>query len=369
MQSDIVKIQPYHPGLEHLWNSFCNNHKEAWFWHTAFWMEYSLDCRFGVQTENMSYLLLDNDGRTVYAIVPLIKETSSGTSEFTYGGGPTPAPIINAVLREKKKNEVKQFIFEYYRKLAEQHQVQRIVLRHSNMKMTEEQNPEPVYLRNAFMELPSYTSVLSLQSDEEVIYKKMHDNHKWMIRKAQRLNAKVDVYDKTSISKEIMDDFINSYSKAAGKPTRPHSTFEKWHQFIQMGNGYLFKLKVSGEILGYVYILVYKNYAYYCMSCQLGGSEVGSHIIQWEIIKFLKSKKIHFYELGEQFFSSTPYAPASGKIMTISRFKRRFGGSLVPQWTAEYFYSGEYMKTMWNGRLEAYLKSLKNDLDQEIDRE
>jgi hypothetical protein len=94
------------------------------------------------------------------------------------------------------------------------------------------------------------------------------------------------------------------------------------------------------------------------MGCNFDTGQVGSQIIHWEIIKFLKVKNIVYYELGEQIFSANLYYPVDQKKMTICRFKRRFGGALVPQLTAEYYYSSEYMKTLWNERMEHYLQSL-----------
>ncbi len=358
-----MKVQPYGPEFAQVWNQFCDVQENAWFWHTTGWMEYCLDCRFGVQSENMSFLLFDDDGHTVLAIAPLMKETLFNTSEFTYGGAPTPAPVVNSSQGEKKKSQVKQFLFEYYRKLAEQNQVKRIVVRQANVKMAGHQSPgpnfEPIFVKYGFIELPSYTSVLTVQKDEDILYKEMHDNHKWEIRKALRSKAVVNVYSRETISRETMDAFVHAYFQAAGRVTRPAATFEKWYQIILGGNGFLFELTLAEEIMGYVYILLYKKYAYYCMGCNLNNRVIGSHLIHWEIIKFLKNRQADFYELGEQFYVPSLYCPTSQKNWTISRFKRHFGGLLVPQSTAEYFYSMDYFNEVWSERITRYAHDME----------
>lgn len=357
-----MKVQLYHPEHQYRWDQFCDSQQSAWFWHRTFWMHYSQNSRFDVKSKNLSYLLSDDTGQIIFAIVPLIKETVDGISEFTYGGGPTPAPVLNDTLGGRKRKEVQQFIFELYHQLAKDERIQRIVIRPANPRMTGQPFPsDAAYLRYGFTELPSYTSILNLEGNEDVLFRHMSENHQRAIQKAMGLDAKVQIYDQQSISQDVYDRFVRLYFQAAGKVTRPESTFEKWYQLIKTGHGFLAELRLAGEPIGYVYVLAYKHYSYYSMGCNLSSDGIGSHVIHWEIIKFLRTRGTRFYELGEQFLSANLPDPADKKNIMISKFKRHFGGSLIPQPAAEFFYSLEYMKKIWAKRIDHYAQSLGLD--------
>lgn len=344
----------YSPEYRKIWDDFCLEQPKAWFWHTSYWLEYCLESRFDVETKNLSYLVMDDSLQTVWAIVPLIIEIQGEYREFSFSGGPIPEPIIKAALGRKEK-EIEKFIFAEYSLLAIANDVQRIAIRQSNAYQGKMEFSDTILTRRGYTDMSIYTSVLSLQRNEEQLLAEMTKGHRSAISKAIRSSIEIEKYDELTITADKWHSFKESYFTAAGKKTRPEKAFEILFQFIKDGYGYLFESFEQGQSSSFVYVIVYKSYAYYSMSCR--NKEivtVDSQILQWEIIKFLKKKSILYYELGEQYFTPSFFYPVDAKKIAISQYKRGFGGELITQCSGEYYFSQEYFIKIWNQRCKKF---------------
>jgi len=252
--------------------------------------------------------------------------------------------------------EIEKYIFAEYKRLAKVNNVQRIAIRLSNMCKTQEDCTEPVLIRYGYIDISGYTSVLNLEHNEEYLLAGMTKGHRSSITKAIRLGVEVKSYDQLTITEEKWRDFKESYFNAAKKHTRPDTTFELLFRFIQNGHGYLFESFEKAQWSGFIYILVYKSYAYYAMSCRNSEETTvaNSQIIQWEVIKWLKKRNVKLYELGEQYFTPSFFYPVDSKMIAISQHKRGFGGILIPQVSGEYYFSQEYFAKVWNSRYNKF---------------
>jgi hypothetical protein len=358
----------YSPEYKEVWDNFCEQQPKAWFWHTSYWLEYCLESRFGVETKNLSYLVMDDKQENVLAVVPLVLEATTAGKEFSLSAGPLPEPVIREGLGKMGK-KIENFIFEEYQTVAKHNQVQRIVIRQSNIYQVLQETIDPVLIRHGYIDMTNYTSVLNLRQEEEELLAGMTKGHHSAITKALRIGVEVKIYDHLTITADKWQHFMESYFHAAGKKTRPDATFARLLQMIQHGYGYLFESVQEGKTTGFVYIIVYKTYAYYAMSCRMieDTAAVSSQIIQWEVIKLLKKKDIIYYELGEQYFTPSFFYPVDEKMIAISQHKRGFGGNIVPQIIAEQYFSQSCFDKNWDQRSKSYKRSaLRSEINEHI---
>ena len=125
--------------------------------------------------------------------------------------------------------------------------------------------------------------------------------------------------------------------------------------WIRDGKAILVGAICEGRPAAFAVIIIFKDGAYYGSGCR--DSEINlpaSHLIQWEAITWLKSHGFITYEIGLQWFGPQWFCVPSEKEISISRFKRGFGGQTISQFTGEYFFSTELMKEVYRKRIEAY---------------
>jgi hypothetical protein len=347
------------------WNTFCLQNDAAWFWHTSFRMEHALNCSFSIKSENRSFFV-EQSGQTV-AIVPLTIDVmnragsanASAIIEMNYGGMGVPAPVASEGLTEGQKQKVLSRIFSEIDKIAEEARVQRLVMRVpltlSYCKKYTYWNYLPRY---GFQDTSLSTQVVDLTQPETAIWSRFTENHKRAIKKSARF-LRIDLFDHKNISQEVFKEFQSFYFKVAGKVTRPEKTFELLFYYLCHDMGVMGRAVHEGRPVGYVVAIYYKNDAYYLM----GANELDfaicpvGHIVHWKLIQYLKAKGIAHYELGLQQFSSLLHDSPSEKQISISRFKRGFGGVTLPYFLGEKFYSCDYLRRVWNNRIEKYISS------------
>jgi len=310
-----------------------------------------------------------NDDKTT-AIVPLLIEETSKDGvkirEFTFSGGPTPKYIIDSKIGRKLYNRIEGEIWHKINSIAKDQGVVKLWMREnvqnrcyllsSTLKDVCDLNATDL-AKSGFLDTSIYSSVLFLDQCENFLMSQMRKGHHAAIKKALKFLS-VNYYDSDSISPEKMEQFRERYFYIAGKVTRPYKTFDILYDFIKSNNGVLFEACLGNKAVGYSYVIIYKGYAYYAMSCtESEYKEFNvSHYLQWKIIIKLKQIGVIFYELGEQHFEPTFFYSVSEKIKGISAFKRGFGGRMILQISGEYFYDKEFFKKTFDERILRYIE-------------
>lgn len=351
---------PYCEEYRHRWDEFCNNHSQAWFWHRTIWIEYCINSVFDACIVNLSYLIIDEKSNEILAVVPFFLENNGDLQTFSFSKGPCPAPLINEKLAGLKKKSIEQLIFGNYMKKAGDYNAIKIAIRQSNGKISENRTDETLLIKNGYTDISNFTSVLDLSLDEQQILINMSKGHKSEIKKALKYDFTVNVYNANGLTRSKFMEFQDSYFQAAGKVTRPQQAFDILEQIVYLGNAFLLESVENDKTTGYVYIIHFKNYAYYAMSCRLHSNiEMVNpgHSLIWHAITYLKSIGIRYFELGEQYFSPNIYYPIDKKAISISLFKRGFGGDLIRQPIGEKIFSDKSIRAVYEERINSYLKS------------
>lgn len=359
-----MEIVPLTPDLYAEWDAFCEASDEAWFWHTSRWIEYAVNYWQAGSTRSFSFFAKDEHG--IVAICPLVEEcfpspNGVGTvREFSmsYGGGfSSPTPALANGLTKQRHDQILDAVMEYVDCLAQQRGVARTTFRLFPLSPAFHKPEVPLhnYLsRYGYIDISLSTQIISLGRDIQSIWHDIRKGHRYDIRRGLQAVEHVSLtYENISIND--FTAYCDMHRKAAGRVTRPDTTFELQYQWVQQGKAALFGSRANERWLGFAFVLLYKDGAYYQSGCEDPEADISlpiGHTLQWHIIGWLKKRGYAFYEIGWQYFSPQPYCLASEKERSISAFKRYFGGQTVPLFSGEKFYSREYCSLVWRERIE-----------------
>ncbi len=360
----IVRFEDSHTDR---WDEFCLNNPLAWFWHTSYRIQHALDCSFSIKSANHSFFLEEN-GR-IAAIAPLtvdtpLEEGSEPVRQMSYGGFYVPAPVVSQDFRRAKANAVYKTIFSEIDRIAAENGVTRLVMR---IAWTPGYDPSRPYVnflaRHGFNDISLSTQVIDLRRPEDDLFEDFDENHRRAVRKGEALLA-LQIYDHRSITKEVFENFQRFYFKAAGKATRPQTTFDLLHKYLRSGLAIMGVARHEGRDVGCATAVLYKKQAIYFLGANEPGFEFCpvAHAIQWDLMRHLKAAGIEFYETGTQRCEATIHDDPSEKDKGISRFKRGFGGVTLPLFIGEKFYSTRYMEEIFRARVQSYGRRLAERL-------
>jgi lipid II:glycine glycyltransferase (peptidoglycan interpeptide bridge formation enzyme) len=135
-------------------------------------------------------------------------------------------------------------------------------------------------------------------------------------------------------------------------------------EWVQRGHAVLVEARHAGQPAAFALIIVFGAGAYYGSACKDPdlADIPASHLIQWETIRWLKAQRFEWYDLGPQQFSPQWFDPGDPKQVSISLFKRGFGGLTIPLVTAEFFYSKPLLEQAVERRWREYLEALVPEL-------
>lgn len=343
------------------WDDFCLYSDDAWFWHTSQWLEYNLDYQPELKSQSKSFMAVDNN--KIIAICPLILETHKKIKEFSYGGGYCPTPAFSNNLTKKTKEKVIKFVFKHIDGLAGENNIKRAMFKFSvlNKSYIEPSEQRFNYLMKfGYLDTLINTHVINLKMPIKKLRQEIRHGHDYDIDKASKI-LKAEIFDKNNITPEIFEKYVDLHYKAAGRITRPRSTFEIMRDLIKANNAFLAGAKKDNVFIGFSYFFLFKNNVYYGSSCNDPDAPniPIAHFIQWNAIKWMSEQKCHFYEIGWQNYSNTLPDFPSPKEINIGRFKRGFGGFTVPLFRAEKYYNKEYFLQIYQERINKYADLIK----------
>jgi hypothetical protein len=342
------------------WDKFCVQSDDAWFWYTTKWIEFFLKLRPEFNSQQKSFMIKNNND--ILAICPLIlnkifdEESEMKYYSFNLPNGNTPA-LING-LSFKQKNKILTNIFNYVDELAWELGVQKSRFTSSPLSPSFlSENQYNFLTKFGYLDTTLNTQILDLSLKHTKIFNEMRKGHRYDIRRGER-TFDVKIFNKDNITKEIFDLYRTLHHKAANRVTRPLVTFEMMYHWIIDGHAILCGASFNSEYVSFALINIYKKGAYYSSACNDPDLELGipaSHIIQWNIIKWLKENGFRFYELGLQQFGTQLFDFPSEKDLSISFFKRGFGGFTIPFFSGERYYDKTFFEQVIKKRTSDFL--------------
>jgi hypothetical protein len=177
---------------------------------------------------------------------------------------------------------------------------------------------------------------LNIKNNIDVIIIGFDKSTKYDLRKA---SFDIQVLDHTNITWEDVLEYREIHYNASGRRTRSLNTFKEMYNWIINNNALLvFSIKNSKRV-GVILVSFYNGLAYYGSAATLrdyDGMKGLGEFMQIAAIKYLKSKRVEYYELGHQYFyPDIIRLGVDEKAVSISKYKRKFGGETLPLFAGE----------------------------------
>ena len=120
-------------------------------------------------------------------------------------------------------------------------------------------------------------------------------------------------------------------------------------------------VQLNGRNIAYEYYSVYKNSVYGFSAANDPDFEdlPIRHSLEWKAILWMKERGVDLYEIGIQHKGLLPHDPPDQKLMSISHFKKGFGGFSAPQYIGEKYYDREFFLNTQKDRAEHFALSLQ----------
>lgn len=315
------------------WNEYLDKIKGATFNYTA--QKISFDYAYSKYIiSNESFVVIE--GKTPVGVSEIFIEQIGQNVWISWNGGYCLAPYFDSTLEYKVLEKISKKVMAYIEEVARRYYCQKIMLRMDPLGNPEQRFTFYNYnflLKHGYIDESGLTQIIDLRRNKKRVYSDIRKGHKSDIKKGGVYH--VDIYDRHTVVLDMVELYRKIYEKDAGKVTRNSELYQYYFDFIKNGLGLIAFGSIGSKEVGVAIVTIYKNTAYYSsygeLEGELGNIPIG-HILQWQIINYLKDHGIEFYEIGEQFYGKTHYSAPNSKLIQISNFKRGFGGYTVPYW-------------------------------------
>lgn len=316
----------------------CDSSDDAWFWHTRDWFDYAHAILGPAVMADASFLVIE--GEAVLAIAPgmAIAGLDQQPARLGLADQPVPWPAFSPQLGAQQRLAAERMVFAEYRNAALRLDLGRIELFGVVLANSFRRSgfpPANLPLRYGYDSTVFDTHVIDLTQPVESLWRDVRKGHKSAIKTGQK---------SFSIRRwlgDICDEDFRAYQElhalAAGRVTRSQATFDAMRLWIRNGTALLVGARNEDRWIGFVYVLLYRGGAFYASACNhpelASGLPVG-HALLWEAIVRCREAGIELLEMGLQTYPSQAATAESDKLISISRFKRGFGGFPMPRYHA-----------------------------------
>jgi len=256
-----MEVIPLSERLYGDWDKFCMQSDDAWFWHTIDWLEYTIHLRPELKSQQKSFMIMNDN--ILIAICPLILDTIYDNEKnyniFSFDRSYGSLPALKNGLSLKQRDKILKIIFDHIDKTALELNVKSCLLKFSPLTPSYFKSPHYNFLMKfGFLDTSLNTQILDLSKDLNQIQSEMRKGHRYDIRRGDKV-FEVKIFDKSNIKKEIFDQYRILHHKAAGRITRPLSTFEMMYGWILKGNAILCGACYKGDFVNFALINIYKK--------------------------------------------------------------------------------------------------------------
>lgn len=345
------------------WDEFCLLSPDAWFWHTADWLDFNLAYRLELNARSLSFLCVE--GTRILAIVPLLlthhEQDSRKWKAFSLSGNALPSPALIGGVSSAKRDDILSYIFSSIEDLAEELGVShsRFGIEALRPSMRDQRYaPHNFLLRYDFIDCSFSTQLIDLRLSLDDLKAGLRRNHQRSIERGSKL-FKIRMHSGPELTNAKFDEYVEMHARAAGRITRSRATFDMMRKWIQSGRGlFVEALTNDDKSAGFELYIMYKGAAYGLSACNEPEYEhlPIRHLIEWESMIWMRDHGVDFYEIGHQHFGATPYFFADPKLLNISLFKSGFGGVTVPWLYGERFYSVDHWRAEQKLRNERFVE-------------
>lgn len=182
-------------------------------------------------------------------------------------------------------------------------------------------------LNNGAIATPFFTQILDLTDSELNLEAQIRKSYKSLINWGEK-NLVLRVLDKGSVSAKDIESFRKLHIIAAGRETRPRTTWDLQHEMIKRNEAFAVFGELEGELVTAALFPCSKKYCFYGVSAskrELFNKPL-SHAVVWKALLHAKKNGCHYFESGMQCYPRQGGDACSPKDLNISVFKHGFGG-------------------------------------------
>ena len=328
----------------------------AWFWQTTTWIAWATAIAGEAFVSGQSFVLVNSAGDVV-GLCPLNIEVRGGERTFAFLGAPTPAPAFDPALTSAERDLAAALYVQTLASIA-----QREGVTYGSLKMpftgvlSASHLAVNPWLSHGYFDLPYLTQIVDLRKPESELWSDMRKGHRSDVKKASQ-RATAHIWDATTLTDDILAQYRALHAKDAGRVTRSHTTFDMMAGWIRQGHAVLAEARADGQPVAFAVIICYKTGAFYASGCRDPErmDVPGSHLVQWEAMRWLKQRGCALYDVGLQWSGPQWFYAPTPKEVSIAAYKRGFGGQNAPLVTAERFYSAETMTRTFATRVQTFV--------------
>lgn len=347
------------------WDAVCAQSADSWFWHTTSFLAYQEAYRPSLETKPLHFAVV-RDRRPI-AVVPLALENfevaGRQAKRLTLGADYIPAPALVTGLLPSDRERVLRSVHEEVSRIAAETGAALVRWREAPLARrfaSPPAAPANDLVRYGCMDASLATQVLGLRAPESELWANLRKSYHSAIRRAEE-RFEFRVYDQATVTDESFDEYRELHRRDAGRVTRPLETFRRMLTWVRSGHGFLTQARLGGRLLACALVLLYRGDAHYSSSCIDPDFEDPNFLgpfVQWNIIRELRRRDIYRYELGTQHFGPQFSSVPTPKEVSISFFKRGFGGASLPFFRGERYFSEPVLRAEFAARAEEVAASL-----------
>jgi hypothetical protein len=362
MQSQVVFRE--HSSFEKHWNNFIAKNSHVSVFYSLRWMQYQQLYSEDKFVKDLSFILLA-PGDNPMAICPLYLESYDGVNRFSYRGEfleSLRTPLIDSSWSVMHGKTIEKEAFDIIYRLAIEHQVKKInflIDPLCTLYLDENFN----YLtRNSYLDVSISTQIIDLRKSRESLWMELRKSYKALINKGER-TYEVVIMDVNNPDFALHENYRNLHFKAAGRITRPLATFNQQFEMLQKDEAMLLGIKYQGQFVSFSYFVHLNKTAYYASEADDPDVEVPltyGPLSQWKAMEYYKARGWEYIELDNQQFGPQLFDLPSEKDLSISMFKRGFGGKTFPLFRGVRYLDQDLMKN----EIMHQAQSLMNELSQ-----
>lgn len=327
------------------WDLFCAAAPNASPFNTRLWHEYMRSYSPNIE-QDLSFAVVDESDCPI-AIVSLFVETCGDAKQFSYAGGFLRAPVINSTLGINLKRKLEVAIFSRIDSIAKEGKISKCLFLIDPLTQRASNETYNWLMRYSFLDNTINTQIIDLSCTLDQLHASLRKSYTSLINNGEK-HYEICYVDFKNASLELHESYRKLHHKAAGRVTRPRSTFDLQFEQLKRNEALLIGIKYQGVWIGFSYFNHLNGLAYYSSSADDPEAEnlpaPISHCMLWNAIKYYSAHKFALFELGWQQFGDQLYDFPSTKEIEIAKFKRGMGGQTFSLYRGKKYYDYETLR-------------------------
>lgn len=334
--------------FERMWERFLSENDHVSFFYTLHWMEYQRYYSADRFVDDLSFILLSANNEPL-AICPLYLENYDGLLRFSYRGDSLESlrtPLISQALHPKYRKKIERELYRIIDDLAEGHNVQKCNFVIDPLCAIYEDQRYNYLTQYGYLDASIATQIIDLRKSEAELWASLRKSYSALINKSDKTFEMV-IMDHRDPMFDIHDNYRVLHHKAAGRVTRPIETFNLQFKMLRNDEAMLLGVKYQNEFVTFAYFVHLNRRAFYASEADDPDINIPvtcGPLMQWKAIQYYKARGFDYVELGDQRFGPQVLDHPSKKDITISMFKRGFGGKTYPLFRAIKYYDKEQLR-------------------------